>query len=870
MRRPLLAVAFLFVAVAFAQQPGNLYPQPRINSIFPVGAKAGTSVDATALGTDLDEATALLFSHPGIKGDLIPPPPEPPVDPKKKDQPKPKKNAPPPTEAKFKVSVAADVPPGAYDVRVVNKWGVSNPRLFVVGDKAEVIEKEPNNDTPEAQKVELGTTINGTISNPVDVDYASFAAKAGQRVLVHCAASSIDSKLKPLVEVFAPDGKRLANARNYQDADALADVSIPADGEYLVRLTEFAHQAGSVDHFYRLTIAAMPWIDAAFPPIVEPGKPANITLFGRNLPGGKLVPGMTIDGRPIESLAVTVTPPLQPGQSQFRRRVDPPTGLQDSFEHRLPGSNAIPLYLAGGPVTLEKAADNDKPEAAEAIPAPGELAGRIEKRYDRDWYSFTAKKDDKFTIELFADRLGSNMDGFLTIRNAANKQDIANEGTLDDDQESLHPQSFFSRNTDPVPFKFTAPADGTYQIMVGSRDANVSYGPRSFYRLRISPAKPDFRAVVMPRSRELPSTVIARPDGEVAFDVFVHRLDGFTGPVSLSVEGLPAGVTAAPASIGTNQKWGTLVLSAAGTLPDAVAAIKVKATATIAGQPVVREARPASITWGVQPGQNTPTVARLDQSLVVATRSDKSTFRIKPDLAAATIKKDGKDEKLPMPLVVKPGDKITVPVKVTWQDKDARPNPINVVLEPSQQNMQQAPVNVNNGQPMAIAKDKADANVVVDIRNNAVPGTYWIPLRGETTVKYAKDPMDKNKKDITVVAYAPPFEVKVIPASLGKLTAQSPGNLKQGMTAEVTIRVERQFDFDGPFTLKIDLPKEAAGVTVDAGTIPPGANEVKVKLIAAKDAKVGNLNNIAVTATAKWDGQYETKHEAKFNLNVVK
>ncbi|MBX3401533.1 MAG: PPC domain-containing protein [Gemmataceae bacterium] len=868
MRRPLLAVAFLTVAVAFAQQPGNLYPQPRIASIFPVGAKAGTTVDVTALGTDLEDATALVFTHPGIKGDLIPPPPEPPADPKKKDPPK--KKTPPPTEAKFKVSVAADVPPGAYDVRVVNKYGVSNPRLFVVGDKLEVNEKEPNNDTAEAQKVELGTTINGIINNQVDVDYSSFAAKAGQRILIHCAASSIDSKLKPLVEVFAPDGKRLANARNYQDADALADVAIPADGEYLVRLTEFAHQAGSADHFYRLTIAAMPWIDAVYPPIVEPGKPANVTLFGRNLPGGKPVPGMTIDGRPIDSLAVTVTPPVQPGQTQFRRRVDPPTGLQDSFEHRLPGSNAIPLYVAGGPVTLEKDADNNKPEAAEAIAVPCELAGRIEKRYDRDWYSFTAKKDDKFTIELFADRIGSNMDGYLTIRNAANKQDIANEGTLDDDQESLHPQSFFSRNTDPVPFKFTAPADGTYQIMVGSRDANVNYGPRSFYRLRISAAKPDFRAVVMPRSRDIPTTVVARPDGEVAFDVFVQRLDGFTGIVTLTAEGLPAGVTAAPASIGTNQKWGTLVLSAAGTLPDAVAAIKVKATGTINGQPVVREARPASITWGVQSNQNTPTVTRLDQSLVVATRGDKAHFRIKPDLAAATIKKDGKDEKLPMPLVVKPGDKITVPVKVTWQDKDARPNPINVVLEPSQQNMQQAPVNVNNGQPMAIAKDKADANVVVDIRNNAVPGTYWIPLRGETTVKYAKDPMDKNKKDITVVAYAPPFEVKVIPTSLGKLSAQSPGNLKQGMTAEVTIRVERQYEFDGPFALKIDLPKEAAGVTVDASTIPPGASEVKVKFTAAKDAKLGNLNNIAVTATAKWDGQYDTKHETKFNLNVVK
>lgn len=871
MRRPLLSVAFGVATIALAQTPSTLYPHPRVNSIFPLGAKTGTLIDLTALGTDLDDATALIFSHPGIKGELIPPPPEPPpADPKKKDQPRPKKNTPPPTEAKFKVHVAADVPPGAYDARIVNKWGVSNPRLFLVGDKNEVNEKEPNNDTGEAQKVELGTTINGVIASPIDVDYSSFAAKAGQRVIIHCAASSIDSKLKPLVEVFAPDGRRIASARNYQDADALADVSIPVDGEYLVRLTEFAHQAGSPDHFYRLSIAIAPWIDAVFPPVVEPGKPANLTVIGRNLPGGTPLAGIMIDGRPVQSLAVTVTPPIEPGQIQFRRRIDPPTALRDSFEYRLPGSNAVPVFLAGGPVTVEKQADNNKPETAQAISVPCELSGRIDSRYDRDWYSFTAKKDEKFTIELLADRIGSNMDGFLTIRNAATKQDIANEATLDDDQESLHPTSFFSRNTDPVPFRFTAPADGTYMIMVGSRDANVNYGPRSFYVLRVSPAKPDFRAVVMPRSRELPSTVIARPDGDVAFDVFIHRIDGFTGPVALSVEGLPAGVVAAPASIGTNQKWGTLVLSATGTLPEATATIKVKAAATIAGQPVVREARPASITWGVQPGQNTPTVARLDQSLVIATRGDKAHFRIKPDLAAATIKVDGKDQKAPTPLVVKPGDKITVPVKVTWQDKDARPNPINIILESSQQNMQQAPVNVNNGQPVPIPKEKSDTNLLVDIRNNAIPGTYWIPLRAETTIKFSKDPMGKDKKDITVYAFAPPFEVKVIPSSLGKLSVQSPGNLKQGSSAELTLRIERQYEFDGPFSVKIDLPKDAVGITADAAAIPPGANEVKVKLTAAKDAKLGNLNNIAVTAIAMWDGQYETKHETKFNLNIVK
>ena len=53
---------------------------------------------------------------------------------------------------KFKVTIPADAPLGIHDVRLVNKWGVSNARAFVVGDLPEVLEKEPNNDVDEAQR----------------------------------------------------------------------------------------------------------------------------------------------------------------------------------------------------------------------------------------------------------------------------------------------------------------------------------------------------------------------------------------------------------------------------------------------------------------------------------------------------------------------------------------------------------------------------------------------------------------------------------------------------------------------------------------------------------------------------------------------
>ena len=52
---------------------------------------------------------------------------------------------------------------------------------------------------------------------------------------------------------------------------------------------------------------------SVYPPMIEPGKPAQVTLYGRNLPGGSPDPAATIGGRPLEQLTVTVTPP--PGEA---------------------------------------------------------------------------------------------------------------------------------------------------------------------------------------------------------------------------------------------------------------------------------------------------------------------------------------------------------------------------------------------------------------------------------------------------------------------------------------------------------------------------------------------------------------------------
>jgi len=385
----------------------------------------------------------------------------------------------------------------------------------------------------------------------------------------------------------------------------------------------------------------------------------------------------------------------------------------------------------------------------------------------------------------------------------------------------------------------------------------------------------------MPKSRDLNGASLGYAGGEVGLDVFVDRRDGFTSPVTATAEGLPPGVTAKPTTIGTGQRWGTVVLSVADGAALFTGAIKVKCSATIADKPVSHDARPASITWSVQPGNNTPTISRLDREFVLAVRPDKAQLRVAVDLPGVKVKtkdKDGKDVEVPAasPLFVKPGDKVVVPVKVTWQGGEARANPVNVRFEPTQPNPNQAAVGVQGGDGnnpnMTIPKEKNDGTLTVDVRQNAVPGVYSIHLRADTQVQFLRDPNQKDKKTPAVVqAFAEPITVTVVPTALGKFTVTPPANnqLKAGTTAELVLKVERQFDYTGEFAVKVTLPPEAKGLTVKDVTVPANATEVKIPIEVAKDAKDATVQ-ATVTATATVHGKFPISHEVKVqNLRVV-
>lgn len=870
----LLAVFLLAICEpATAQPPPPGLPSPRVQYVFPLGVKAGTNVEITVTGFDLEEPEKLLFSHSGLKGEYLPPK-EPEPDPKDKNKKKPPK-APPVGPHKFKVTAAADVPPGLYDLRFVGKWGVSNPRAFAVSDRTEVAEKEPNNDVPEAQKVELGTVVSGVFSSATDVDYTSFTGKKGQRIIISCVSSSIDSKATPLIEVYDATGRKLAVNRNYRDNDALADVVLPDDGDYFVRVCQFTYTAGGVDYFYRLSIGTAPWIDAVFPPVVEPGKATQVTLYGRNLPGGQPADGFTAEGRPLEKATVSVTPPADAvAKLTSGTRIDPVNSLQDGFAYTLKGpggiSNPVVIYLARDKLTV-KTKPSPTPESAEMQATPGEVAGFLAKRGERDWIAFNAKKGEKVTIELAAERIGASGDFFFSVRDGKDpKRDLT--GEQDDDNDTLHPFGFFTLSSDPATYQFTPPEDGKYYVVVGCRESSYLSGPKAAYRLRLGQPMPDFRTVVMPYSRFYQTGSSAWQGGTQAFYVFAHRIEGYHGTLEVTAEGLPAGVTAEPLSIGPAARWGVLVLKVAPGAAPATNFITVKVTGTTSdGKKLVRQARPGSVTWGTQqPDQNIPVIVRLDQSLALAVRAQKAPFGITTDMTKAVVKPAmGKEMLATGPIIVlKQGEKATVPVKVTWTGDDKQN--VTLTAEPMLQQQQNAPVTAQPaGQP---TKDKPEVLLNLDAKTNAVPGVYTIVLRGVSQVSFIKDPMTKQKANVPAEEFSTPIQVLVIPTSVAKLTVGNlPGNtLKIGKSGELTVKVDRQYDYAGEIKVKFELPKGVSGITVAEVTIPAGKDEAKLVFNATNDAKPGTVSNAVITATATYGGKYTITHETKVNFNVAK
>lgn len=741
-----LALAFSITAVSLLAQ----LPTARLSTVFPPGGKQGATIEVTITGNDLDDLTGMHFSHAGIAA-----------------KPKIGDDKGQPEANKFMVAIAANVPPGIYEARIVGRYGVSNPRAFAVGVLPEMIEKSPNNAPDTAMEISLETTINGR-ADANSMDYFKFAAKKGQRLLVEYSAREIDSRMEPALIVNDASGREVERTRR----GGVLDFTAPADGQYLLKVHDFTFRGGP-EYFYRLTISAGPHLDFIFPPSGLPGTKGKYVLYGRNLPGGTPAQDLAIDGKPLEQLTVEIELPSDPLSSPRGYLLNPGEALVDGIEYRVntPQGSSNPLFLsfATAPVVAEQE-PNDKPAQAQKISLPCEYAGRLYPARDQDWLTFEAKKGEVYWVEIFSQRLGLPTDPFLLVqrvtKNDQGEPQAADLQELNDSDANIGGTEFKTSTLDPA-WRFEVKEDGDYRIEVRDLFNQTRNDPRLVYRLSLRKEKPDFRLVAVPvapstkkDSKEiLIWTPFLRPGETMPVKVLALRRDNFTGEIRLNAEDLPPGVSCSEARIESGKNSALLLLTAAEDAAGWVGPLKIVGRGKAGETELAREARGGVVTWNVNDPANEAVQSRLTRNCLLAV-ADRETAPITLEVAERKVWEAPAGGKFKIPFtVVRRGEfteslklKATgIPALDSLKELDVDGKATNVTLE------------------INLAQQKIPA------------GTHTFYLQTQTKGKYVKttetlksgsaaskqdDKKDKPKpqgKDVTFVVYSTPVTIKVLP-----------------------------------------------------------------------------------------------------------
>lgn len=701
--------------VAFSQ-----IPNPQLTSIFPPGAKQGAKLEVTVAGTDLDEAATIMFSHPGITGAA------------KMTEANEFVKTPRPVGNVFAIEVKPDVPPGNYDIRVVGRFGVSNPRTFVVGSTDELVEAAGNNAPDKAMELPVGAVVSGRADANVR-DFYRVALQAGQRVIIDCQAKRIDSRMDATLVVYSAEGRELSRSRDAKSSDPQIDFTAPAAGQYVIALFDFVY-AGGPDFFYRLSVHNRPQIDFIFPPCGPPGSNNQYTVYGRNLPGGQPADGLTIGNAPLQKLVVNIAIPADAGQNApfaVGGLTLPRSAFQDRVEFRLPGSDPAFVYVATQPVIVE-ADGNDAPTTAQKITVPCEYVGRFYPRRDVDWVQFETKKGDVLQIDVVAHRLGQDCDPLLLVqrvtKNEKGEEVVTDVAQVDDPGDRNNRiGTDFDTSTDDPSYRLTVSDNGIYRLGVRDQFGESSVDPRMVYRLVVRPIAPDFRLLVVPQATlaaqpNQPNVALGVPvlrrGGTTILQVQLERRDDFTGEVAVSVEGLPTGVTSSTALLGGTANAATLVLTAAENAPGWAGALKVVGKGQVNGADVTRVARSGVMVWGTANRQTQSPEFRVTQDLVLAV--------IDKEVAPAMIQA-GDDKVWETSL----GGKIEVPVNVTRRGEFKEALKLTATGLPAEIKPNEINLDPNT----------AAGKLEVAINNQATkPGVYTFYLKADTKMKYVRNP----------------------------------------------------------------------------------------------------------------------------------
>lgn len=512
---PCLAAAALLAAwPAVAQVPAQNV-RPQIGYVYPPGGRAGQTVEVRLGGYDWTPDMELFPHDPRVKIEITGPAGEAILTPPPYWNDEKAKLAQPPLAREFpaRITLAADLPPGAVAWQAANANGATGVGTFVVSDTAEFV--EPESRAPFARGPlavpELPVTISGRMSRIAEVDDYRFTVAAGG--LVTCR---LDDRLgQPfhgcLAVRDAITGRDVADVADTAGEGTLAVFLAEPGRSYVASVhdVEFGADRGYV---YRLAIRQGPLVVASLPLVVHRGEVRSLAAIGWGLAGG---------GPRLETVMLSATVPADVAADWFEHPFDTPFGRA-----------VVRVRVADEPSGNAAAAgDLIEPAGTDIAPQQLSVPAVVSGSFDHidaasglltDRYQLTAHKGDSLAIRLEAARFNSPADPSLVILGPDGKELVRNEdlpGTLD------------------AGTVFRVPADGVYDLLV--RDvAGTAPSPADVYRLSVQPA-----ADVFDFSLLVPDKLDVPVGGKTDLLVKLTRDGIWKAPVSLRLEGLPEGAS---------------------------------------------------------------------------------------------------------------------------------------------------------------------------------------------------------------------------------------------------------------------------------------------------------------------------------------
>lgn len=755
--------------------------EPNHAYLFPAGGQRGTQVTVTVEGENITRSCDFhLRPTPGV-------------------------TAPPQTrDRRITLTLDKKAPLGIHPWRLATANGGTGSRGFVIGDYPEVLEEETGPHSESAQPVTLPVTVNGRVNPRADVDRFSFELDAGQRFFAEVMAARLGGpidtnvftgqfgnppgditykQLDASLKVFGPDGKLVAQAEDTFGLDPAVGFRAPARGRYVAEIHHLAH-AGMPQFVYRLTLAPGALVEAVYPAGGRRGTSDAVALVSPAFPPAG-------DGdQQLGDVSQTLRFAVKEDACDLPTRLTAGGGM----------SNLLPLRVGDHPEVRE-AEPNDRPEQAAPVSLPATLNGRFLTPGDTDLYRVRLRKGETWRFDAWVARIGSPTDADLSLIDAAGRVVATN----DDGVPGTHDPRFW----------YTASADGEYLLQI--RETGMSrLGERLVYRLEAHSQAPDFELEAGPEAPD-----VSR-GGSAEINVSVRRLGGFAGPLTITAEGLPAGVSCVALTLNEKQDKGKLKLTAVDDARPGSGPIRIVARGVLEDREATRAAsvpvaNPAEVALGSAP--------RYRNDLLLTVRYP-IPFKIEADDSYVFM---NLGTLYPAKVTVTREPGFTAPLAFSAADRQPR-DPQGITFA-----------------PMVVAGQEKEVFFPMRLpqgpRGNPIVRMY---VKAEAVVKDAEGRewhlLQTSPKQVVLRTQAPVFSLDVEPAVV---------RAKPGTQVPLRFRLGRTASVPGNAEIRLSLPGGMQGFTLDEVPVKAGTSEAEGLLRIAPGATLGTDNRLWFEATTK-------------------